>query len=178
MKTLFIGNSHTYYNDMPAMYKEICAQHGIDMDVVMLTKGGIGLDYHAEEKQTRFNILFGGYDIVVLQHRAHPMGDIEDMKSGARQIMQWIREAGARPILYQTWAAKGEESFQATMSGIYYELGKELNCEVAPVGDEWQRVQTACPSVNLFHTDDHHASPAGSRVAARVIFETAFPDKK
>lgn len=178
MKTLFIGNSHTYYNDMPAMYKQICAEHSIDMDVTMLTKGGMGFDYHAEEKQTRFNILYGGYDIVVLQHRAHPMGEIEDMKAGARQIMQWVREAGSRPILYQTWAAKGDEAYQPTMSGVYYELGKELGAEVAPVGDEWQRVQKACPDINLFHTDDRHASPDGSRLAARVIFETAFPDKK
>ena len=31
MKVLFIGNSHTYYNDMPAMYQRLCREHGIDM---------------------------------------------------------------------------------------------------------------------------------------------------
>ena len=29
------------------------------MQVAMLTKGGMGFDYHAENEQTRFNILFG-----------------------------------------------------------------------------------------------------------------------
>lgn len=178
LKTLFIGNSHTFYNDMPAIYQQICKEHGIDMHVTMLTKGGMGLDFHADQEQTRFNILYGGYDIVVLQHTAHPMGDIGEMKRGARKIMQWIREAGARPIFYQTWAAKGDEAYQPVMSKVYFELADELGAEVAPVGDEWQRVQKECPSLNLFHTDGQHASPDGSRLAARVFFETAFPGGK
>ena len=71
MKTLFIGNSHTYFNDMPAIFQKICRENGIDMHVTMLTQGGMGLDYHAKQPEVRFNILFGGYDIVVLQHTAH-----------------------------------------------------------------------------------------------------------
>ena len=42
MRTLFIGNSHTFYNDMPNILKEICKENGIDMQVAMLTKGGMG----------------------------------------------------------------------------------------------------------------------------------------
>lgn len=53
MRTLFIGNSHTFYNDMPNIFKEICKENGIDMQVAMLTKGGMGFDYHAENEQTR-----------------------------------------------------------------------------------------------------------------------------
>lgn len=33
MRTLFIGNSHTFYNDMPNIFKEICKENGIDMQV-------------------------------------------------------------------------------------------------------------------------------------------------
>lgn len=38
MRTLFIGNSHTFFNDMPNIFKEICKENGIDMQVAMLTK--------------------------------------------------------------------------------------------------------------------------------------------
>ena len=84
MRTLFIGNSHTYFNDMPKIFKDICAENGIDMQVTMLTKGGMGLDYHAENEQTRFNILFGDYDFVIIQHVAHPMGEFEDMEKAKK----------------------------------------------------------------------------------------------
>ena len=172
MKVLFIGNSHTYFNDMPALFMEICAQHGLDAQVVMLTQGGMGLDYHVRQEQTRFNIRYGGYDAVVLQHTAHPMGDLDAMHGAAVTLVSWIREAGSRPVFYQTWAKKGDEAFQSTMSGVYNSLGAELNVSVAPVGDEWQRARLAHPETELFYKDGEHASPEGSRLAARVLFET------
>ena len=92
MKTLFIGNSHTYYNDMPEMFRDICKKNGIDMHVTMLTKGGMGLDYHADNEQTRFNILYGEYDYIILQHVAHPMGELSVMDEAMGKIMEWIRQ--------------------------------------------------------------------------------------
>ena len=62
MKVLFIGNSHTYYNDMPHLFAEIAAYNGVELEVTMLTKGGMGFDYHVKEQQVRFNILYGKYD--------------------------------------------------------------------------------------------------------------------
>lgn len=172
MKVLFIGNSHTYFNDMPGLFKKECAARGVDAHVTMLTKGGMGLDYHAREEQTRFNILYGGYDFVVLQHTAHPMGEPEAMKQGAETLAAWCREAGSRVVLYQTWAMKGDEGYQAHMSGVYFELGKSLNAAVAPVGDVWQKTRIEQPDLNLYYTDGQHASPDGSALAARVICET------
>ena len=32
----------------------------------------MGLDWHLKQSQTYFNLLYGGYDGVVLQHNAHP----------------------------------------------------------------------------------------------------------
>ena len=178
MKTLFIGNSHTYFNDMPGIFKEICKAHGIDMHVTMLTRGGMGLDYHMNQEHTRFNILYGGYDYVVLQHTAHPMGDFDLMRKGAQTLVKWAKEAGSTPVLYQTWAKKGDEDFQPFMSGVYDLLGRELHALVAPVGNRWQQHRRLHPDTEMYFTDGEHASPAGSLLAAQVIFETLFPDKK
>lgn len=178
MKTLFIGNSHTFFNDMPGIFQSICREHGIEMHVTMLTKGGMGLDWHMEQEQTRFNIAYGGYDYVVLQHTAHPMGDFDNMRKGAQTLVTWAKEAGSTPVFYQTWAMKGDEGHQPFMSGVYELLGRELGVQVAPVGDMWQQYRLAHPEEELYFTDGQHASPAGSRLAAQVIFETIFPDLK
>ena len=37
---------------MPARFQEMCADHGMDVEVTLLAKGGMGLDYHAVEPQT------------------------------------------------------------------------------------------------------------------------------
>ncbi len=39
MKVLFVGNSHTFFNDMPYMLRLLGATRGIDIDVVQNTSG-------------------------------------------------------------------------------------------------------------------------------------------
>ena len=172
MRTLFIGNSHTYFNDMPRIFVDICAENGIDMQVTMLTKGGMGLDYHADNEQTRFNILFGDYDFIILQHVAHPMGEFEVMEAAADKIMEWIRQTKAKPCFYMTWTEEDNEDFQAEMSARYRKLADKYGCMVAPVGERWWEVLHNDPSEDLYYKDRKHASCAGSRLAASVIFET------
>ena len=172
MRTLFIGNSHTYFNDMPKIFKDVCAENGIDMQVIMLTKGGMGLDYHVENEQTRFNILFGDYDFIILQHVAHPMGEFEDMEKAADTLMEWIRQTKAVPCYYMTWTEEENEEFQPEMSARYRKLAKKHECLVAPVGEKWWEELHKNPNVDLYYKDRRHASPEGSRLVAETIFET------
>ena len=172
MRTLFIGNSHTYYNDMPKLFKDICAENGIDMQVTMLTKGGMGLDYHADNEQTRFNILYGDYDFIILQHVAHPMGEFSVMEQAADRIMEWIRQTNARPCFYMTWTEEGNEVFQPEMSARYRKLAEKYGCPVAPVGEKWWKYIHEHPETDLYFEDRRHASKEGSMLAAKTIFET------
>ena len=172
MRTLFIGNSHTYFNDMPKIFRDICAENGIDMQVTMLTKGGMGLDYHADNEQTRFNILFGNYDYIILQHVAHPMGEFSVMEKAAGQIMEWINQTNAKACLFMTWTKDGDEADQPEMSARYRQLADKYGCLLAPVGEKWWEHIHQFPEVDLFYKDRRHASPEGSRLIAKTIFET------
>ena len=40
MRILFIGNSHTYVNDMPEIVARLAKKDGIDCEVVMIAHGG------------------------------------------------------------------------------------------------------------------------------------------
>ena len=72
LRILFIGNSHTYFNDMPAMVAEKARKAGFDCEVTMIAHGGWYLEQHVQEPDVRFNILYGHYDYVVLQEFSHP----------------------------------------------------------------------------------------------------------
>ena len=63
LRILFIGNSHTYFNDMPAMVAEKARKAGFDCEVTMIAHGGccLGLIFR---NGCRFNILYGHYDYV------------------------------------------------------------------------------------------------------------------
>lgn len=66
MKILFIGNSHTFVHYVPARVAHFCLSHGKPVETTMLTHPGMGLDWHLEQSQTYYNLLYGRYDAVVL----------------------------------------------------------------------------------------------------------------
>lgn len=170
MRVLFIGNSHTYYNEMPQIFKTICESCGADTEVAMLAHGGKGWEFHVDQPEVRFNILYGNYDVVVLQHNAHPMGSLDIMKAAGEQLIRLIKDAGARPVLYMTWTAKEDGAAkQPEMSKIYREIGSGNHCAVAPVGDVWWKYHEMNPDAELYAEDGHHASPIGSRIAAFTL---------
>lgn len=72
MKVLFIGNSHTFVHYVPARTAEFCKSYGQPIEPVMLTHPGVGLDWHLRQSQTYFNLLWGGYDAVILQQTPTP----------------------------------------------------------------------------------------------------------
>lgn len=174
MKYLFIGNSHTYYNDMPHLFAQLAQTVDPDVHVTMLTRGGMGFPYHADGEEAPFNIRYGKYDYVILQHVAHPMGDIGEMFRAGKQLIALAKESGATPLLYMTWAAEGDEEYQPTMSGAYRQLARETETLLIPAGEVWQAARKALPHVDLFYKDRRHASPAGSKLIAATAFAAIF----
>lgn len=176
MKVLFIGNSHTYFNDMPYIFKQICQENSIDVEVTMLARGYKGLDYHCKEPQTRFNILYGNYDYIVLQHLQSGFSK-EVLYNSTKMLKEWINISGATPILYMTWSMKAEREKQKELSEGYKEVGEKLGITVAPVGEVWWRYFDSYPEDILYFKDDKHASKLGSTLAAYTIFSTIFCEK-
>ena len=74
MRVLFVGNSHTYFNDMPHTFARLCAAAGAgEVLPTMLAFSGRSLSWHLEEYfSLRYNLLWGGYDYCVIQQQAHP----------------------------------------------------------------------------------------------------------
>lgn len=173
MRVLFIGNSHTYFNDMPYIFKKICEENGIDTEVTMLARGYKGLDYHCKEPQTRFNILYGNYNYVILQHLQSGF-DKDILLSSAEELKKYIDTVKAVPVLYMPWTLKSERDKQEYMTSGYFEAGEKLGIQVAPVGVVWWKYFDKFPAEHLYFTDDKHPSELGSALAAITIFKTVF----
>lgn len=178
LRILFIGNSHTYYNDLPELAAERFRREGYDCQVTMIAHGGWFLDQHVQEPDVRFNILYGQYDYVVLQEHAHPFGPEERFLEAVRQLGRWIRQAGSKPVIYMTWARKEEEQEQARMSRAHEIAAAEIQALLAPVGDRWWEYLHSHPGVEMYDNDGAHASAEGSAFAAECIFRVILKDLK
>lgn len=176
VKILFIGNSHTYFHNLPACVAQMAKEEGYECDVTMLAHAGWYLRQHVEEPDVRFNIRFGHYDYVVLQEHSHPFDDIPGYQAAAAALADWIREAGSKPVIYGTWAKKEEEPAQAIMNEVNRKLAKDLDALYAPVGESWWTYQTSWPEIEMYEADGAHASERGSEFAAKIIWSTIETD--
>ena len=171
MNVLFLGNSHTYFHDMPELFARFAEKTcGEKPSVTMLAYSGRTLDWHRKEYfSLRFNLMYGGFDYCVLQQAAHPYPPIETtLKTGA-EIIDLCHRCGVKPVVYMTWAEKRFPENQQKMIDTCEKLAGENNALLAPIGRIWQEVQQSRPDIELYHTDGEHAGPYGDFLIAAVF---------
>lgn len=175
MKILFIGNSHTYMNDMPELVREMIENAtGEACEVVMLAYSARSLKWHMGEEyfSERFNILHGKYDYCVIQEQAHPMADEADTIAYAKRIIELCRKVDTIPVIFETWAEKIKPENQAEMNHRYQCLAKENDALLAPIGEIWSAVMSELWDefgADLYFKDGEHASALGDYLVAMVL---------
>lgn len=178
IKVLFIGNSHTYFNDMPQSFADMCRAGGVKTDVVMLAYSWKDLEWHMSKEYftARFNILYGGYDYCVVQQGAHPFPGEETTMANAARIAELCRKAGTKVLLIETWAEKKYPQHQELLSKANHKVADSIGAQLVPVGSVWQQLLTECPQIELFWKDGEHAGPYGDYVISALLSRMILKD--
>ena len=187
LRVLFIGNSYTYFNNLPQMVAELSksASKQKPIEAEMFTVGGATLKSLWESGKALDMLKRGKWDYVVLQEQStlgfapmvNNIPQINDPKTFheyARQFDAEIKKAGAKTIFYLTWAKQNAPQTQATLTDAYLSIAKELNAIAAPAGIAWQTALKARPDFALHIEDKSHPNPAGSYLAACVFYATLY----
>ena len=105
MKILMLGNSLTAANHMPVMLAQ-----KLDAEVTVHARGGARLaeQLNPDTKmgaRTAQVLRERNFDYVILQEMSHgPATATERYLDSVRKLAKLVREAGAEPVLYATWA--------------------------------------------------------------------------
>ena len=191
-RILFIGNSYTYYNDMPDLFENVAKAAGYDVVADKITKGSHTLQGFADPTDaqgTKVHTVLKSsikYDYVVIQEQSsRPVSDPALFYDGVRNLDQMIKATGAKTVLYSTWGRKTGHSILSTMgwtnetmtwdlAAKYTAIGAELDIPVAYVGLAFYDVYAGNKGVNIYNDDKSHSSLEGSYLAALTIFSTIF----
>ena len=187
MRILMLGNSFTFANDMPAILAELTGA-----EVVHHTRGGARLAEQLNPKtktgaKTQAALENEFWDYVVLQEMSNgPVTSRNSFLKNAGKLCAWIREEGATPLLFATWAyqkdsqamAEMDMSYDAMVQGLhdaYREAADQNDALIAEVG---QKFYELADSQDLYAEDGQHPSEAGSRLAAETIAAVIRADQE
>lgn len=169
-KVLFIGNSLTFYNQMPFLVEELTRKSEQPLSVALIAMPLWNLSDHRKAGAIQF-INNEKWDYVVIQE--HSVGITEKnerYRTDARAFIEAIKAAGAKPVLYQTWSDRGEPEKQSAISAAISQLAKESGSIVVPVGDVFHALRTEAKSPDLYTLDGKHPSATGSYAAAMTFY--------
>ena len=191
MKVLFVGNSHTYYNDMPRIFASLARDNGHDVQVESVTKGGWilhnYLDIPNEQTERIGQIASGGhFDYCFLQEQSLvPVVEYDTFADGVTRLMEVLRNAVDGFILYETFGW-GQGNYRHAEHGLdflshcgktieaYERLGRTMGLPVSPVGVHFRSVVLDRPDIPMFRDDLVHATYEGSCLIALTHYHTLF----
>ena len=177
---LFIGNSTTYYFNIPYEFLKITESAGVKTDVNLCTYGGAYLSQFADGTTTMGKLLkeklaATKYDFIVLQDNGN--ADYSDSKPAMDKLIPMVEKNGAKPVLYKRYSSNDDPA-QRPASALrhhknYIQLAKDFNIDMnAPVADAFLICNQKYPSINLYHTDNSHHSTVGAYLSACVMAMT------
>ncbi len=192
LRILFIGNSYTFTHNIPQQLVEMARSDSANRTHYMVqavTKGGVGLPEMLSMPEVQQLLAAPeGWHYVVLQNQSFwamlPDSVIETIKI-AREYDKLIKQAGARTLLFTTWARKPgsqwysnpETSFlknpdymQKKFNEQTQMVADKLGAVAIPVGGYWAYVNNALPDIDLYSADGTHPGIAGSYLSAAVFY--------
>lgn len=187
VRVLFIGNSYTFYNDLPILFADLVSSGGYEVDVEMSAQGGASLADHASHMMTLRKLDRESWNYVVLQEQSRiPLNQEQRegvMHPAARVLDEKARAAGAKTILFSTWGLRDGlpnegypdyHSIQTALDDAYIETASHLAVQSVPVGRAWMTALNEDTELALWADDGSHPSLAGSYLAACVFYAHIF----
>jgi hypothetical protein len=166
LRILFVGNSHTANHDVPGTVARLLRQARPGSRVeVEREPTNLHLQERSTHEPTLRLIAARPWDYVVLQAQDYSMsGRYDYPTSGAIELAERVRAAGAEPVLFAEWARRGIDE-TARILQTYGTVAKLGDACLPPVPEAFDLVR----GVELRAPDGNHSSEAGAALAAAVI---------
>lgn len=177
-QVLYIGNSYTFYHDMPATVSAMGDAEGSprEIEAKVIAVSSATLQGHWETGTVLSALRAQKWDYVVLQE--HSLGALEDKEQMYKYIRLFdkeIKRSGAKTVLLLTWARRDSPENQAVIDAAFGAIAAETGALVAPAGPAWQIARRSAPELALYDQDGSHPSRLGSYLAACVLYITLQP---
>jgi hypothetical protein len=196
-KVCFIGNSYTYYNNLPGILENMAAADGNSLLTAQHTPGGSTLEQHSTNSTALSKIASDDWDYVVLQDQSQrpsfPWTQVNnDVFPYAAILCDSIRSANpcAIPLFFNTWGRRDGDAqwdsintfdkMNERLFNAYGYMANEHSAKRSPVGIGFDHIHNDSNSpithAALYTSDGSHPSVYGSYLAACFFYELIFEE--
>jgi len=178
-KVLFVGNSFTFYFNLPLVVESMAKEKGLNLDVFQSTAGGASLKHHwngKKELSTRSMLDQQSFSKVILQdYSTNPVMKSKESMKYFKKFIDLLKSQDVEIYLYGTWPVPTMNGRKFPGIDPIQEALKPLESKkirIVPVGTAFRLFQKEHPNISLFTSDNKHPSPVGVYLAACVFLKT------
>lgn len=179
LRVLFVGNSLTYYNDLPARFAALHAARvpNLHVHTGLLAQDGAGLRDRLRDGSLARVLGAQSYDVVVLQEfGAWPACDralpaCEPDSASLEAAAAPARAHRARPLWFGTWMPRAQ--WQPALDQASRAIATRTRIAFADAGAAVHDVAARVPAVLLA---DGHPAPLGTWAIAAALSQAILPE--
>ncbi|MBL7726504.1 MAG: hypothetical protein JNM68_02410 [Dinghuibacter sp.] len=176
---LFVGNSLTYYNQLPEMIKELSLQDSVTVTYTAHCYPDYALDDHWKDGKIQKEIKSGKYQFVVAQQGPSALPESQQMLLDAvKKLSRLCKKNNTRLALYMVWPARQHLFNLDKVIESYTRAATETGSLICAAGTAWKNAWAEQPETALYGNDGFHPSPQGSLLAALTIYGTLLEKKE
>ena len=189
MNVLFIGNSYTFYHEMPVLFENLAKANQKKVTVDSVTRGGRRLYENlvcgdAEHEKIAELLQNKSYDVLFLQEQSyHALVDYGSFEEGVLGLAKLVD--ANRTVLYATWGRKSgcdlldkygwtSEQMGQKLHEAYSSAAQKCGAEVSPVGLAFNAINLGNSDIELYAPDLSHPSRTGSVLVTVMHYKTVF----
>lgn len=194
-RVLFLGNSYTHGNNMPALLRQLARSAGDSVYTEMYAPGGYTLKGHSTNQQSLAKIRSGNWNFLVLQEQSQlpslpdPVFLTESLPyAGYLDSVARSHNACIRTVFFQTWGRKNGDmqncaswppvctyrGMDSLLALRYRQMAEDNDAYISPVGAVWRFLREHHPGLDLYLPDNSHPNLSGSYAAACSFYTVMF----
>lgn len=175
LRALFVGNSLTATNDLPAQVAALASATARKLEYRTVAFGGYNLEDHWNNGEARQALAGGDWDVVVMQQGPSAFPESQaDLRLWASRFAEEARSHGTRPALLTVWPEGWRADALPEVIKSYSRAATAARAELLPAGVAWRLAWRCNARTPLYGPDDFHPSPTGTYAAALVVYGRLF----
>jgi hypothetical protein len=171
IRILFVGNSLTYTNNLPAIVKEFGMQDNITITYSEMLVPNYSFEDHWNDGKIQVEIESKKYDYVIAQQGPSALQASQVLLLDyATRIANVCKANNTKFALYMVWPSASRSFDLDNVIFSYTQAATQTSSLLCPAGLAWKHAWQADAQLPLYGADGFHPSVTGSVLAALTIY--------